>query len=1119
MPVFDELLIQYAAHPAVIQINTLLDSGNIPFGYLKGVAGSQPVLVAAAINKITRRTCIYVAADREQAAYRLNDFENIAGTAQTCFFPSSFRKQGQRFVIDQNHIVDRAETLKTFLETDTGPIVVTYPEALAELVSSRSQLDRVTLHVKAGERVSIEFLTEALYEYGFIRTDFVYEPGQYAIRGGIVDIFSYGSNYPYRLDFFGEEVESIRSFDVLTQLSNAIYQSVSIVPNISSESIRQQGVPFFDYLPANAVWLIHEPALFKNSLEANLPPSTEGFENEMAGDFLTADQLKENVQRFALFEIGIAPHFGGHTQIRFDALPQPAFHKNFRMLAGHLDEKRTQGYSLYIVSDQEKQIERLNSIFHSQEINLPIEFTPLLKSLHEGFIDHELRLCLYTDHQLFDRYHKYKLRNQTNVAAKEAVALRELIDLNPGDFVVHIDHGIARFAGLEKTSINGKIQEALKLVYRDNDVLFVSIHALHRITKYKGKDSDPPAIYKLGSGAWQKLKQKTKSRVKDIARELIQLYAKRRTQKGHAFSHDTYLQQALEASFIYEDTPDQIKATVAVKADMEQDSPMDRLICGDVGFGKTEIAIRAAFKSVSDSKQVAVLVPTTILALQHYKTFSERLKDFPCTIEYVSRLRKTSEIKETLERLSKGQVDILIGTHRLVSKDIVFKDLGLLIIDEEQKFGVGVKEKLKSLKSNVDTLTLTATPIPRTLQFSLVGARDLSVISTPPPNRYPITTELHVFNEEIIAQAIRFEHERNGQIFFIHNRVQNIEEVDLLVRRLCPAVRTGIAHGQMEGPALEDVMLRFINHEFDVLIATSIIENGLDIPNANTIIINNAHYFGLSDLHQLRGRVGRSNKKAFCYLLAPTPDLLTPEARRRLEAINTFAELGSGLNIALQDLDIRGAGNLLGAEQSGFVSDIGFETYQRILDEAITELKDDEFAELYAKDDPKSDTSQLHISNNFVSDTQIETDLELLFPDSYIENITERLKLYRELDELKNEDEINHFTARLQDRFGKLPPSTHELLNVVRIRWLAQKSGIEKIVLKAGRMVCYFVSNPQSAFYTSGAFGHILGNIQRLPSARMKQSGEKLSLIFDQVKNTKSALAVLKQLIPESLPA
>lgn len=1055
--------------------------------------------------------------DYDEAAYCHNDLINLLGSKDVFFFPSSFKRLLHYDKTDPGNIILRANVLER-LESELRKndnkqvtVIVTYPEGLAEQVITHRQLSKNILQLKKGEKVSTDFIREVLHEYQFQLVDFVYEPGQFAVRGSIVDIFSYSCPFPYRIDFFGDEVESIRSFDVEDQLSKDFFESVNIIPDINILVSGENKEPFTEYLPDSTLIWVNNLTFVAERMDGifNQAMKNEGADKVFSSDrhLITSQVLLEKLSSMKVIEMANQSFYPNAQQIHFSTQPQPSFNKNFNLLADELRQNQEKGYINYILSGNEWQIERLTEIFRN--IDRQIQFNLLYRTLHEGFVDHQLRICCYTDHQIFDRYHRYTI--DTYFSSKGALTLRELKGLNPGDYVVHIDHGIGKFGGLEKVEINGKLQEAVRLVYQDNDILYVSIHALHRISKYKGKDDEPPRLYKLGTGAWQRIKQATKKKIKDIAKDLIALYAKRRMAKGTAFSPDTYLQEELEASFMFEDTPDQVKATRAVKEDMESAIPMDRLICGDVGFGKTEVAIRAAFKAVADSKQVAVLVPTTILALQHFNTFSERLKGFPCNVDYLSRLKKPKEQKETIKKIAEGKVDIIIGTHRLLGTDIKFKDLGLLILDEEQKFGVAAKEKLRSLKHDVDTLTLTATPIPRTLQFSLMGARDLSVINTPPPNRHPIITELHSFNEDIIREGIQFETARGGQVFFIHNRVQNIHEIADLVHRLCPDVKVAIAHGQMEGELLEKTMLDFIRGDYDVLVATAIIESGLDIPNANTIFVNNAHHFGLSDLHQLRGRVGRSNKKAFCYLLAPPLNLLTPEARRRLKAIEEFSDLGSGFNIALQDLDIRGAGNLLGAEQSGFIAEIGFETYTQILNEAIQELKESEFREVFATETQQDNKS---ISRNYLTDCQIDTDMELLFPDSYISNIAERMNLYRQLDQIENEDNLQDFVNQLTDRFGPIPPQSVELIDVVRLRWMAIKMGFEKLILKNGKMIGYFVADPHSDFYKSAAFSNILAGVQKNPEKyHFKETKNKLALIVDNITSVAEAKNLLESLL------
>ncbi|MDP2337192.1 MAG: transcription-repair coupling factor [Bacteroidota bacterium] len=1046
--------------------------------------------------------------DKEEAAYFYDDLNILASDVPVLFFPSSYKRSVHYETIEQENIILRTDVLNQ-LKEENQLLIVTYPEALVEKVISGEGLAAHTFQVSRGDKLSIEFVNEVLFEYGFERVEFVYEPGQYSIRGGIVDVYSFSSEDPYRIDFFGDEVDTIRSFNLDNQISKETLTRISIIPNIQRDLKDEERISFLDFIPASALLFLNDIQLIADQMEHNFRQTIEKAENEEErkiwfSKLLSGKAFSEEIKRFACAEFGQKSFFKKSKISIFQTSHQPVFKKNFDLLAKNLMNHQADGFVNYILSTNVSQTDRLKAIFDDKGMN--VNFRPVSFTLHEGFIDHDRKICCYTDHQIFERYHRFEIK--TRKAERDSITFKELNKLHQGDWVVHVDHGIGKFAGLVKTEVDGKLQEAIRLTYRDNDVLLVSIHNLHRISKYKGKDGTEPNISKLGSGAWQKLKDRTKLKVKDIAKELIELYAQRLQERGFAFSPDSYLQTELEASFIYEDTPDQVKSTIDVKEDMEKEIPMDRLVCGDVGFGKTEIAIRAAFKAVADSKQVAVLVPTTLLALQHFKTFTDRLSDFPARVEYISRLRKPADVKQVLDDTKAGKVDILIGTHKLVGKQVIFKDLGLLIVDEEQKFGVSVKEKLKQMKVNVDTLTLTATPIPRTLQFSMMGARDLSIIQTPPPNRYPIATELHGFNEDIIREAIQYEMAREGQVFFIHNRVANIYEVEAVIKKIVPGVRTVVGHGQMEGEKLEKLMMDFINGEFDVLVATTIIESGLDIPNANTIIINHAENFGLSDLHQLRGRVGRSNKKAFCYLLAPPLSTVTTEARRRLRAIEEFSELGSGFNIAMQDLDIRGAGNLLGAEQSGFIADIGFETYHRILNEAIQELKQTDFKELFK--DEKGDSSRAFLNVKFGSDCQIDTDLQILFPDKYIQSTSERMLLYRELDNLESEEALVQFEAGLADRFGKLPPESLELIEVVRLRWAAIQLGMEKIILKHQKMVCHFISDPQSAYYQSPVFGKVLHYVQAHPqTCRMKEGNNRLSLTFEKVKSVKRAKEIL----------
>lgn len=1100
----------YNEHSAVAILNEVAGKNVSGKFRLKGLAGSSKALVVSDIYRNNQLIHLVILPEKEDAAYFYNDLVAITGDENIFFFPSTYKRSVRYEQTEPANIVLRTEVLNFLGSGKRKGIIVTHPESVLEKVLNRKNLKKNTFIINKGDKLPLEFLEELLQEYHFERVDFVYEPGQYSIRGSIADVFSYSSDLPYRIDFFGDEVDSIRTFNTDSQLSVEIKKQVSVIPNIQDALIDEVTDSIFEFLPKSAVIWIDDAVFVRNRIDEIYTATTA---NENSGQIANRQkkiidgvQFTEQCQPFTVLEFGNNPLFNPEKSFEFRTEPQPAFNKNFDLLSEKLVSNRLEGYSTWIISESQSQIDRLKDIF--AEINPSAVFDTALLNLHGGFTDHDLKVSVFTDHQIFDRYHKFRIRGY--FTRRESISIKELTGLNPGDYVVHIDHGIGRFGGLEKIEVNGKIQEAIKLVYKDNDILYVAIHSLHRISKYKGKDNSEPKIYKLGSGAWQKLKQTTKRKVKDIAKDLIHLYAKRLSSPGYSFSPDSYLQRELEASFIYEDTPDQVSATQSVKNDMEASHPMDRLVCGDVGFGKTEVAVRAAFKSAADSKQTAVLVPTTILALQHYKTFSSRLKGFPCTVDYISRHRSPADQKKILSQLAEGKIDIIIGTHKLVSDNIKFKDLGLLIVDEEQRFGVSVKEKLKKLKANVDTLTLTATPIPRTLQFSLMGARDLSIINTPPPNRMPIVTEIHGFNEEIIREGIEYEVSRNGQVFFIHNRVENIKEVREKIKRICPHVRIAIVHGKMEGREIENVMFDFIQGDYDVLIATTIIESGLDIPNANTIFINEAHTFGLSELHQLRGRVGRSNKKAFCYLLAPPLNTITHEARRRLKAIEEFSELGSGFNIAMQDLDIRGSGNLLGAEQSGFIADVGFETYQRILNEALSELKDSEF-----KTGMKSQHKHVADKENdiYVSDFQIDTDLEIMFPDEYVSNIPERIRLYKELNEIETEEELLKFEQKLADRFGPVPAPAAALLDIVRLKWTAVRLGIEKILLKNNLLIAYFVSDPDSDFYRGTLFLSIMNYVNRRQNQmRVRQRDSKLSLTIENIKSVKDAIRMLNEI-------
>ncbi|MGE5424773.1 MAG: transcription-repair coupling factor [Syntrophothermus sp.] len=1062
---------------------------------LRGLTGSARSYVIAAAHASLRGIHFVIFQDKESAAYYYNDLERIFDdqdkdpeSKRVLYFPSSFKKEFNMGQKDNLGLLSRTEVLNRLNSGKKNTIIVTYPEAISEKVVNKKILEKNTLKLTSGESVSLDFILDLLIEYEFERVDFVVEPGQFSLRGGLIDVYSFSGDHPYRIEFEGDKVASIRTFNPADQLSIEKKQAVTIVPDIRVNSEKRVKYDtLFEFLPSQTVvWLDDLRFTLDIIDKAGMPDY-----------FMTGQMMMDHLQRLKVVEMGSSAYPDHHAQIHFNVVPQPSFNKNFDLLFENLGRNADEGIKNYILADNEKQRERIKSIIADLHEKNPrrIDLEVILFSVHEGFIDKDLKIAVYTDHQIFERYQRYRLRD--GYVSKEALTLKELYDLKPGDYVTHIDHGIGRFDGLEKIVNNGKEQEAIRLIYKNDDILYVSIHSLHRISKYVGKEGTVPTMNRLGSDAWNKLKNKTKSKVKDIAKELIKLYAERKATKGIAFSPDTYLQTELEASFIYEDTPDQLKATIDIKKDLEAEFPMDRLICGDVGFGKTEIAIRAAFKAVVDAKQVAVLVPTTILAIQHAKTFGDRLRDFPVKIEFINRFKSAAQQKIILQELEEGKVDILIGTHRMLSKDVRFKDLGLLIIDEEQKFGVAAKEKIKQIKVNVDTLTLTATPIPRTLQFSMMGARDLSVINTPPPNRYPVQTELHPFNEETIREAITFELSRGGQVFFVTTRVQNILDLAGMIKKMVPRARVAVGHGQMEGHQLERVMKDFIDGDYDVLVATTIIESGLDISNVNTIIINDAHHYGLSDLHQLRGRVGRSNKKAFCYLLAPPMSLLTDEARKRLRAIEEFSDLGSGFNIAMRDLDIRGAGNILGAEQSGFISEIGLDMYQKILDEALQELKEQEFKDIFPEETQK----------DFVRECQIETDLEIMIPDHYIRNITERLSLYKELDSIETEEGLMAFTEKLIDRFGVLPRQTISLINAIRLRWIAKKIGFEKLVLRNNRLTCYFISNEESPYFQSTKFTFILEYIRNNPGyGAMKMEKEKLSLQFREIKSVEKAI-------------
>jgi len=1107
-----DILELYKTDERVEALAKALNAGKDTRIQLRGLVGSGDAAVAVALYFLQHPNMIFVLPDREEAAYFQADLENLTGK-DVLLFPSSYRKAFEFTQPDSSNVLARAEVLNELNHSsEFGRLIVTYPEALAEKVIDRDSLAKNTLEIALSNKLSIDFINEFLIEYDFERVDFVYEPGQFSIRGGIVDIYSFSHDLPYRVEFFGDFIESIRTFEIESQLSVEQVKTITIVPNVQSKFLTEHNISLLEYVDAGSQVWIKDVQLTLDVIKSGYKKATElwkalssdekqknpewidpkfGFTDEK----LIGDQLHD----FPVVEFGKQFFYQDAQAINFDMRPQPSFNKDFSLLIHNFKNNEAEHIQNYILTDSARQVERLYAIL--EDLDKTVKFTPINISMREGFVDREQKLACYTDHQIFDRYYKYKLRK--GYQRTQAITLKELRELKPGDFVTHIDHGIGKYAGLEKVEVNGKMQEMIRLIYADNDLLYVNINSLNRISKYSGKEGTVPKMNKLGTDTWERLKKTTKKKVKDIARDLIKLYALRKAKEGKAFSPDTYLQTELEASFIYEDTPDQEKATADLKKDMESPHPMDRLICGDVGFGKTEVAIRAAFKAVADSKQVAILVPTTILAAQHYKTFSDRLKGFPCNIDYINRFKSTRQIKETLEKLKEGKVDIIIGTHRLVSKDVKFKDLGLMIIDEEQKFGVSTKEKLKQMRANVDTLTLTATPIPRTLHFSLMGARDLSIISTPPPNRQPVVTELHVFNDKLIKEAVEYEIGRGGQVFFIHNRVADLMQLGGLIHKLVPKARVGIAHGQLEGDDLEDVMLKFVSNEYDVLVATTIIEAGLDIPNANTIIINHAHMFGLSDLHQMRGRVGRSNKKAFCYLLSPPLSTLTSEARKRLSAIEEFSDLGSGFNVAMRDLDIRGSGNLLGAEQSGFIAEIGFEMYHKILDEAIQELKEDEFKGLFQDEKPRP----------YISFTQIDTDMEILIPDEYVTSIAERYNLYTELSKLENEIELQAFEKQLNDRFGPVPPQVSDMLNTMRLQWLGKAIGFEKITLKKNVLRGYFVANQQSPYFESSMFRQVLMFVQSNPRrTNLKEVKNSLRLSIDGVNSIDEAVQLLEEI-------
>ena len=1101
---FQDILNTYKQSPKQSELlNALQTPRHISIENLRESALS---FVFTALYQQQDRPFLLIFNDKEEAAYYYNDFQNLAGDNRVLFFPESYRRAYQIEETDNANVLQRAKVLNHLQSRQKPQIVVTYAAALFEKVVVKKELVNNILKIKTGDKLSMDFLYDLMFEYKFEQVDFVTQPGEFSIRGGILDVFSYGDDEPYRIELFDDEVESIRSFDIETQLSDRKLKSVQIIPNLSDKTLIQQRQSFLDYIKKNTLIYLKDRAGSISVLDKLYTKAEQQFEQLQTetlhlkpGElFCSAGCFEEKLQNFQLLENKARQP---ETHIKFDIQPQPVFNKSFDLLTENLQQNTAAGIKNIICCTNDKQAERLQAIFN--DLDVEVSFDTLVLPLYRGFIDNDNRLACYTDHQIFERYHRFKIRKNTH--KQQAVTLKELTSLKEGDYVVHIDHGIGRFGGLQKIERNGKEQEVIEIIYKNGDRLFVSIHGLHKISRYNAKDGKEPKINKLGGGAWKLLKQKTKKRLKKLAFDIIKLYAERKLEKGYRYAPDSYMQKELEASFIYEDTPDQYQAVQDVKADMESDKTMDRLVCGDVGFGKTEVAIRAAFKAVDNGKQVAVLVPTTVLAFQHYKTFSERLKNFPVTVDYLNRFRTAKEKTQIKKELAEGKIDIIIGTHALVNDKIKYKDLGLMIIDEEQKFGVSVKEKLKVIRKNIDTLTLTATPIPRTLQFSLINERDLSVINTPPPNRYPIETQVIRFDEEIIRDAISYEIQRKGQVFFIHNRIENIQEVAGMIQRLVPEARIGVGHGRMEGRKLERLMLDFINGEFDVLVATTIVENGLDVPNANTIFINNAHQFGLADLHQMRGRVGRSNKKAFCYFITPPYSAMTYDARKRIEAVETYTALGSGFQIAMKDLEIRGAGDLLGAEQSGFINEMGFETYQKILKEAVSELETTEFKELLQQEGK---------TTGFEVETQVETDFEILFPNEYIGQATERLNLYNELANLKTEEELERFKLQLEDRFGPLPPPTVDLLKSIRLKWLAQQSGFEKLVIKKEKMLAYFVSNP--GYYQSDIFGKILQTVQQTGCCQFKEkkirNDQRLYLVFEGITSVDAAIENLKRL-------
>ena len=1142
-------------HPKVKALGVALADSSLKYIHARGLTGSAAPLAFSALDSAVGGTFLFVLNDLEDAGYFYHDMVQMIGDENVLFFPSSYKRAMKYNQKDSANEILRTEVLSRLAGGDSRRLyVVTYPDAMVEKVASKSSLTENTLNLRVGEAYDVTELEKKLISLGFCRTDYVYEPGQFAIRGSILDVYSFSSECPYRIDFFGDDIDSIRTFEVQSQLSTGKAESVAIVPELHAESDGYEA--FTGFLPENAVVVVRDLAFVcdkasrmydegfsaqalaeeKANLETQKHKGVKAV-SSLAEDYdgsdrsakairdkmmLDGESFARGLSAFRRVEIGATPSGAPDATVEFAVSPQPSFHKNFDLVSKDFHAFIEQGYKLYIFADSSKQTDRLKDIFDEMgrgekaeadkkgENYVSITFVPVDKTVHSGFSDKDVKSCIFTDHQIFDRFHKYNLKSDKARSGKVALTLKELSQFEIGDYVVHIDHGVGRFGGLVRIPNNGTEQEMIKIIYQNDDVVYVSIHSLHKVSKYRGRDGEPPRLNKLGTGAWERMKDRVKTKVKDIARDLIKLYAQRREEKGFAFSPDSYMQHELEASFIYEDTPDQLKATQEVKADMEKDRPMDRLVCGDVGFGKTEVAIRAAFKAASDGKQVAVMVPTTVLAYQHYKTFSSRLKDFPVRVEYLSRARSSKDLKEVLKDLADGKIDIIIGTHKLIGKTVKFKDLGLLIIDEEQKFGVSVKEKLRQMKVNVDTLTMTATPIPRTLQFSLMGARDLSVIQTPPPNRYPVQTEIHTYSPEVIAEAINFEMSRNGQVFFVNNKISNLPEIENMIHRTVPDARVCVGHGRMDPKELEDIVYGFMNYDYDVMLSTTIVENGIDVPNANTIIINGAQNYGLSDLHQMRGRVGRGNKKAFCYLLAPPLASLSDDSRRRLQAIENFSDLGSGIHIAMQDLDIRGAGNMLGAEQSGFIADLGYETYQKVLTEAVNELKETEFAGLYEEKDVP-DGGKIG-GTTFVEECTLECDLDIFFPEEFVPSSTERMSLYRELDSLNDERQLADYRQRLIDRFGKIPSQAEELIRVMPLKWIGRRLGAEKIVIKQGRMIMYLVADKESRYYKSEAFDKVITYASWHPRDCQLRDGDKRSLLINHVSSIEHALYVLNMM-------